>query len=95
MSGRGPSASAQVEIVNRLGLHARAARLLVEAVRSFDAEVTLTREDQTINAKSILEIMMLAAGPGTLLELTAVGPDAEAAVAAICALVSQRFHEAD
>jgi len=95
MSGRGPSASAQVEIVNRLGLHARAARLLVEAVRGFDAEVTLTREDQTINAKSILEIMMLAAGPGTLLELTAVGPDAEAAVAAICALVAQRFNEAE
>lgn len=92
---RSASANATVEITNRLGLHARAARLLVEAVRGFNAEITIARENQTVNAKSILEIMMLAAGPGTILELTAVGPDAEAAVAAICTLVAQRFNEAE
>ena len=95
MTARTPRASADVEVVNRLGLHARAARLLVEAVRAFDAEVTIRREDQTVNAKSILEIMMLAAGPGTALEVVAVGPDADAAVAAICALVQQKFNEAE
>ena len=86
-------ASARLEIANRLGLHARAARLLVETVRGFDAEVTLARDDQVANARSILEIMMLAAGPGTVLELSAVGPDAEAAVAAVCALAARRFDE--
>lgn len=95
MSARGPSANARLEITNRLGLHARAARLLVETVRGFNAEVTIVRDEQTVNAKSILEIMMLAAGPGTVLELSAVGPDAEAAVAAICALVAQRFNEGE
>jgi phosphocarrier protein len=95
MSARGPSATAKLEITNRLGLHARAARLLVETVRGFDAEVTIVRDEQTVNAKSILEIMMLAAGPGTILELSAVGPDAEAAVTAICALVAGRFNEAE
>ena len=95
MTARGPRASATVEIINRLGLHARAARLLVEAVRGIDAEVTIRRDEQTVNAKSILEIMMLAAGPGTALEVVAVGPDADDAVAAIRALVEQRFNEAE
>lgn len=93
MSGRLPRASAAVEVINQLGLHARAARLLVETVRGFDAEVTLRRDEQTVNAKSILEIMMLAAGPGTALEVVAVGPDAAAAVEAICVLMRQRFNE--
>ncbi|MBX3026641.1 HPr family phosphocarrier protein [bacterium] len=95
MSGRAPRARREVEVCNRLGLHARAARLLVEALRGLDAEVAIRREDQTVNAKSILEIMMLAAGPGTALEVIATGPDADAAVAAICELVEQKFNEAD
>ena len=93
MTERTPRASATVVVSNRLGLHARAARLLVEAVRGFDADVTIRRDDQTVNAKSILEIMMLAAGPGTELEVVAAGPDCEPAVAAICALVEQKFNE--
>jgi phosphocarrier protein len=93
MTERSPRASAGVEICNRLGLHARAARLLVEAVRGLDAEVTIRRDEQTVNGKSILEIMMLAAGPGTALEVVATGPDAAAAVAAICRLVEQKFNE--
>ena len=93
MTGRSPRASAAVEIINKFGLHARAARLLVEAVRDLDAEVTIRRDDQTVNAKSILKVMMLAAGPGTALEVVAIGPDADAAVATVCALVQQRFNE--
>ena len=95
MSGPRARASAEVQINNRLGLHARAARLLVEAVRAFDADVTLRRDEQAVNAKSILEILMLAAGPGTDLEVVAEGPDAEAAVSAVCALVAARFHEGE
>lgn len=95
MTARPPRASAEVEIGNAHGLHARAARLLVEAVRHLDAEVTIRREEQTVNAKSILEVMMLAAGPGTALEIVAIGPDAAAAVAAVCTLVEQKFHEAE
>lgn len=95
MSGGRARASAAVEIGNRLGLHARAARLLVEAVRGLDCDVTLRREEQAVNAKSILEILMLAAGPGTALEVIAEGPDAEAAVAAICTLIRERFHEGE
>jgi phosphocarrier protein len=93
MTDRSPRASAQVVISNKLGLHARAARLLVEAVRGFDADVTIRRDEQMVNAKSILEIMMLAAGPGTELEVVACGPDCEPAVAAIRALVAQKFNE--
>lgn len=95
MSGPKARASAELQISNRLGLHARAARLLVEAVRGFDADVSLRREGQAVNAKSILEILMLAAGPGTVLEVVAEGPDAEAAVGAVRALVDQRFNEGD
>jgi phosphocarrier protein len=64
-------------------------------VRGVDADVTLRRDEQVANAKSILEILMLAAGPGTVLEVVAEGPDAEAAVAAVRALVDQRFNEAE
>lgn len=95
MSGAAHRASAVVEIRNRLGLHARAARLLVEVVRGLDADVTLRREDQAVNARSILEILMLAAGPGTVLEVVAEGPDADAAIAAVRALADARFHEGE
>jgi phosphocarrier protein len=95
MSGPRARANAELQIDNRLGLHARAARLLVEAVRGFDADVSLRRDKQTVNAKSILEILMLAAGPGTLLEVVAEGPEAEAAVAAVRALVARRFDEGE
>lgn len=95
MSERTPRVSARLEITNRLGLHARAARLLVEAVRHLDADLIVVKDDQTVNGKSILELMMLAAGPGTVLEVAAAGPDAEAALAAVTHLVEQRFHEAE
>ncbi len=84
---------AEVEIVNQLGLHARAAAKFVEVTSRFTAEVTVTNADESVSGKSILGLMMLAAGQGTRLELVAVGPDAEEAIDAIAALVADRFYE--
>jgi phosphotransferase system HPr (HPr) family protein len=86
-------ASARLEVKNRLGLHARAAGLVVRTATGFTAEVTVTKDDQCVNGKSILNLMMLAAAPGTVLEVTCEGPDAEAALAALTALFEARFHE--
>ncbi len=79
--------------MNQLGLHARAAAKFVEVTSRFTAEVTVTNADESVSGKSILGLMMLAAGQGTRLELVAVGPDAEEAVDAIAALVADRFYE--
>ncbi len=95
MSTRTPRASARLQIINKLGLHARAAGVLVETVKPLDAEVTIIKGDQTANCRAILELMMLAAGPGTELDVVATGPQAEAAVAAVKQLVEQRFNEAE
>jgi phosphocarrier protein len=92
--GSGPARVARrLEIRNRNGLHARAAALIVQAVAKFDAEITVTKEDQTVNGKSILGLMMLAAAPGSVIEVAAEGPEAEAALDAISALCDARFHE--
>jgi phosphocarrier protein HPr len=92
--GSGPTGvGSQLEIKNRLGLHARAAALIVQAVAKFDAEITVTKDDQSVNGKSILGLMMLAAGPGSFIDVSAQGPDAQAALDAITALVDARFNE--
>ena len=88
-----PRAEARLEVKNRLGLHARAAALVVQTMTKFAAEITITREDQSVNGKSILGLMMLAAAPGTLLEVVAEGSDADAALAALAAVFEARFHE--
>lgn len=84
---------ADVEIVNRLGLHARAAARFVETASRYAAEVTVANGEEAVSGKSILGLMMLAAAEGTTLTLTAVGADAEAAVDALAELIAQRFHE--
>ena len=92
--GSGPArATCRLEIKNRLGLHARAAALLVQTVTQFDAEITISKDDQTVNGKSILGLMMLAAGQGSPIEVAADGPDAQAALDAIAALVEAKFKE--
>jgi phosphocarrier protein len=88
-----PRASCRLEIKNRLGLHARAAALLVQTVARFDAEIAVTKDDQTVNGKSILGLMMLAGGQGSSIAVEAQGPDAQAAVDAITALVEAKFNE--
>ena len=84
---------ADVEIVNQLGLHARAAARFVEAASRFTAEVTVTNGDESVSGKSILGLMMLAAGQGTQLSLVAAGPDAEEAIDALADLIAKRFYE--
>jgi phosphocarrier protein len=86
-------ASVNVEIVNRLGLHARPAMALVDTASAFTSKVTITRGSQTVDAKSIMQIMMLAATKGTVLEVVAEGPDATAACQKIKELVARGFDE--
>ncbi len=82
-----------VEIVNRRGLHARASAKFVRLASGFDAEVRVSKDGQTVDARSIMGLMMLAAGPGCCVEIEAEGPDAEAALEALQALIAARFDE--
>ena len=85
----------EIEIVNRLGLHARASARLVQVLAPFEAAVHLTHRGRQINAKSIMGLMMLAAGRGTVLKASADGPDEDAAMAALEELFARRFDEDD
>jgi phosphocarrier protein len=82
-----------VEIVNERGLHARASAKFVKLAGAFQSQVKVTREDQTVDALSIMGLMMLAAGPGSTIEIEAEGADAPAAAAALARLVETRFEE--
>jgi phosphocarrier protein len=82
-------------IINRLGLHARAAAQLVKLASSFPCEITVGREGQKANAKSVMGVLLLCGSPGTLLEVEAVGERAEEAVREIGALIARRFGEPD
>jgi len=83
----------EAEIVNKLGLHARAAAKLTEVAGAFVAEVWLSRSGRRVNAKSIMGVMMLAAGKGSRVLIEADGEDAEAALAALMKLIGERFGE--
>ena len=83
----------QVEICNRLGLHARAAARFVHEASRFSSKVEVTRDGRTMDGKSILGILLLAGSMGTRLEISAEGDDAEQAVDALSALVKNRFGE--
>ena len=87
------SLSRTVPIINERGLHARASAKFVKLATSFDAEITAQREGQTVDARSIMGLMMLAAGIGASIEISAEGPEAEAALQALCDLVADRFEE--
>ena len=82
-----------VGVCNTRGLHARASAKFVKLAAQFEAEVRVSKDGQTVDAQSIMGLMMLAAGPGCLLEIEAEGPQAEAAVDALAALVNARFDE--
>lgn len=88
-----PNCSAKVTICNRLGLHARPAMCFVDAANAFAATVTVRRQGQAVDGKSIMQMMMLAATKGTELEIVADGSDAEAAIAALKRLVESGFDE--
>jgi phosphocarrier protein len=83
----------RVTIVNQKGLHARAAARFAKLAAEFDARVTVSRGGQTVTALSIMGLMMLAAAKGSAIDLAAEGPDAEAALDALAALVERGFDE--
>ncbi len=87
--------SATVTIVNRLGLHARAAGKLVNLAKTFSSEITLARDAEAVDGKSIMSVMLLAAPIGTELTLSVAGDDEDAAMAAISELIADRFGEED
>jgi phosphocarrier protein len=87
--------SRSLTIVNRRGLHARASARFVKCAESFDAEVRVTKDGQTVGGTSIMGLMTLAAAPGCKVELEAEGPEAEAALDALEKLVAEGFGETD
>ncbi len=89
----GTTATRRVVICNKKGLHARAAAKFVKTVAAHDAEVTVRRGGDAVPGSSMLGLMMLAAGPGSELELAAEGPQAEAVLGALAELVERRFDE--
>lgn len=89
------SASRTVTICNRRGLHARAAAKFVAAARDFDADITLSRDGEAVSATSIMDLLMLAAGPGTKVTIRAEGQDADRAVEDLAALIDCGFEEND
>jgi phosphocarrier protein HPr len=85
--------SRELLIINKRGLHARASAKFVQTVEKFSAEVWVTRGSETVRGTSIMGLMMLAAGPGTTITVSATGPEADAALAAITQLVGTKFNE--
>jgi phosphocarrier protein HPr len=83
----------EVEIVNRLGLHARAAAKFVQTAGRFQSQIEVSRGEKKINGKSIMGVMMLAAAQGTRIEITSAGEDEEKALNALVALVEDGFGE--
>jgi phosphocarrier protein len=88
-----PSVSA--EIVNKLGLHARAAAKLTHLAGGFQCDIWLSRSGRRVNAKSIMGVMMLAAGQGTSVLIEAEGADADQAIAVLTKLIADKFGEGE
>jgi phosphocarrier protein HPr len=84
-----------IEITNKLGLHARASAKLTQLATSFKCEVNLERNGRRVNAKSIMGVMMLAAGKGSIVSIETEGEDADAAMTAIVALINDKFGEGE
>ena len=85
----------EIEIVNKLGLHARASAKLTQTASRFAAEVWLSRNGRRVNAKSIMGVMMLAAGKGSRIAIETDGADADEALAALVSLIEDRFGEGE
>jgi phosphocarrier protein len=86
---------AQAEIVNKLGLHARASAKLTQLAGGFQSDIWLSRSGRRVNAKSIMGVMMLAAGMGTSVLVEAEGDDAQEALGAILKLIADKFGEGE
>jgi phosphocarrier protein HPr len=85
--------SEEFQIINKLGLHARAAVLFIKAANSFASQITVIKDGVEVNGKSIMGILMLGATMGTAITVTAQGPDAKKAVAELGKLISSKFGE--
>jgi len=83
----------EIPIINKRGLHARASAKFVQMVERFNAEITVTRNGETVGGTSIMGLMMLSAGPGTSILVSATGAEAEAAIAALTELIGSKFGE--
>jgi phosphocarrier protein len=88
-------ARAEAQIINKLGLHARASAKLTQVASGYKCEVWLTRNGRRVNAKSIMGVMMLAAGKGAAITIDAEGEDADAALAAVLKLIADKFDEGE
>ncbi len=82
-----------ITIINKLGLHARAAAKLVQLAGGYDADIRVTKDGKTVNGKSIMGVMMLAAAQGAELTIETEGPDAQEAMAGITELINDKFGE--
>jgi phosphocarrier protein HPr len=86
-------AQSRLEIVNELGMHARAATKFVQTANRYRSDVEIEKDGQTVNGKSIMGVLMLVASKGTFIQVRTRGPDAEECLAALVALVRDRFGE--
>jgi phosphocarrier protein len=85
--------SRELLIINKRGLHARASAKFVQTVERFNADIWVTRGGETVGGTSIMGLMMLSAGPGTTIMVSAAGPEAQAALEAISQLIADKFNE--
>ena len=85
--------SRELPIINKRGLHARTSAKFVQMVERFNADIWVTRGGETVGGTSIMGLMMLSAGPGTTILVSAAGPEAQAALDAIAELVASKFNE--
>ena len=90
-----PMQRRELEIINKLGLHARASAKLVQLAAKFESDVQVMRNDRKVNAKSIMGVMMLAAGKGSKITVEISGPDEEQAMQAMIELFSRNFDEGE
>lgn len=90
-----PQHSADIDIINRLGLHARASAKLVETASRFKSSIRIGRGDRLVDARSIMSLLMLGAGHGSSLRLEVSGDDGDEAFAAVTALIADRFGESE
>lgn len=88
-----PAVTRELAIVNERGLHARASAKFVKCAENFDADISVSRDGQSVPATSIMGLMMLAAAMGTTIMVEASGPEAEAAVEALAELTAAKFGE--
>jgi phosphocarrier protein len=85
----------EIEVVNKLGLHARASAKLTQLAAQFTAEVWISRDGRKVNAKSIMGVMMLAAAKGSVVTIETDGPDEAQAMAALVGLINDKFGEGE